>query len=183
MGLGDQLPTLVGVVVGGAMSYLVGTLTERSRWRREQAARWDGRLLEAYSDYADAVKECVTYYQRLAAHRGLSNHPAPLQPTEETSERAAAAEARRSAMVEPLSLLTNAETAQAVREVNQCVWHLEWLARGRKAGDAAAWEEAFGAYRTARAEFYRQARRSLNIPEMAGLPDSQWPPRWRTNDR
>lgn len=82
------------------MSYLVGALTERSRWRRQQETRWDGHLLQAYSEYSHAVKECATRYQRLAAYRGLVDHPAPLQPTDAELEQAATAEGRRAASVE-----------------------------------------------------------------------------------
>ncbi|MFF3327162.1 hypothetical protein [Streptomyces sp. NPDC002889] len=177
-GLVGQLVALLGVVIGGVMSYLVGALAERNRWRREEATRWDGSLLQAYSDYGHAVRECAHYYQRLAAHRGLTDHPAPLAPADDVLEKAAAAESRRSAMVEPISLLSNAETAEAVREVNLCIWHLEWLARGQLAGDQASWAAAFSAYRTARAEYYRSARRSLRIAEMGALREVPWPPPW-----
>src|SRR5262245_7281946 len=91
-GILDQLPTLLGVIVGGLMSYVVGALTEQSRWRRQQEIRWDGQLLEAYSEYGHAVKECATRYLRLAAHGGLTNHLAPLEPTEVELEQAANAE-------------------------------------------------------------------------------------------
>ena len=172
----DQLPALLGVVTGGVMSYVVGALTERSRWRRQQETRWDSHLLQAYSDYGHAVKECATYYRRLAAHRGMIDHPAPLEPTGDILEQAATAEGRRSAMMETLSLLTNTETAHAVRKLNESLWHLEWLARGQLAGDATSWAHAHSNYRTARAEFFRQARRSLQIAEMSTLREATWAP-------
>jgi hypothetical protein len=175
-GLVDQLPALLGVVIGGVMSYLVGALAERSRWRRQQETRWDSHLLQAYSDYGHSVKECATYYRRLAAHRGLIDHPAPLEPSGDILEQAAIAEGRRSAMMEPLSLLTNTETAKAVRRLNECLWHLEWLARGELEGDPSSWARAHSDYRTARAEFYRHARLSLQIAEMKILHEPPWAP-------
>lgn len=178
-GLADQLPALIGVVVGGVMSYAAGALTERSRWRRQQATRWDERLLQAYSDYGHAVKECSSYYLRLAAGRNLTDHPAPLESTNDVLEQAATAERRRSAMVEPLSLLTDARTAEAIRALNRSLWHLEWLARGRKPGDTATWANAFSDYRAARADFYQHARRSLQVAEMTDLQEAPWPPSWR----
>ena len=57
--MGSQLSTLIGVTLGAILSYLVGMLNERTRWRREQGSRWDGLLLQAYSDYGQAIKECV----------------------------------------------------------------------------------------------------------------------------
>ncbi|MFG2964604.1 hypothetical protein ACGFZS_15115 [Streptomyces sp. NPDC048288] len=178
-GVLDQLPTLIGVVVGGLMSYVVGALTERSRWRRQQEIRWDSQLLQAYSEYGHAVKDCATRYQRFAAHRGLTNHPAPLEPTETELEQAADVEGRRSALVEALSLLANAETAQAVQILNRSVWHLEWLARGQLTGNPSTWAQAFSEYRAARAEFYRHARRSLQIADMGQVREAPWPPPWR----
>lgn len=175
----DQLPTLLGVVVGGLMSYVVGALAERSRWRRQQETRWDGQLLQAYSDYGYAVKECASRYQRLAAYHGLTNHPAPLEPTDAELELAAAAEGRRAAMVEGLALLTNAQTAEAVQKLNRCVWHLEWLARGQLAGNPSSWALAFSEYRAARTAFYQHARQSLQIAEMGPVSEQPWPPPWR----
>lgn len=178
-GIVAQLPTLLGVVVGGLISYLVGALAERSRWRRQQETRWDGHLLQAYSEYSHSVKECATRYQRLAAYRGLVDHPAPLQPTDAELEQAATTEGRRAASVESLSLLTNAETAKAVQRLNRCVWHLEWLARGQLAGNPASWAEAFSSYRAARSEFHDCARRSLQISELGTLQEAPLPPPWR----
>lgn len=126
----DQLSTLIGVVVGAAMSYVVGTLHERTRWRRQQGARWDGLLLQAYSDYGQAIMDCVVVYQRLAAHQGLTEDPSPVETTGDALEEAARAELRRAAMTEPLRLLADPDTAAAVRKLNDAVWHLEWLARG-----------------------------------------------------
>jgi xanthine/uracil permease len=37
----QQLPVLIGVAVGALASYLVTSATERARWQRQQATRWD----------------------------------------------------------------------------------------------------------------------------------------------
>lgn len=79
MTLVDQVPMLLGVVVGAATSYLVTVTTERSRWRRQQAVRWDDRRLSAHTDYARAVKEVCMISLRLAAGRGLTDCPSPLE--------------------------------------------------------------------------------------------------------
>ncbi|WP_327260253.1 hypothetical protein OG444_01140 [Streptomyces sp. NBC_01232] len=177
----DQLSTLIGVVVGAVMSYTVGTLHERSRWRREQGARWDGLLLQAYSDYGQAVKDCVVLYQRLAAHRGLTEDPTPVATTGDALAEAAKAEWRRAAMTEPLRLLADPDTAEAVRELNDAVWHLEWLAQGRPTTETATWEQAYSAYRTARRAFYEKARASLQVPGAVIAERASWPPSWRAS--
>ncbi|MGC5342252.1 hypothetical protein [Streptomyces sp. DT171] len=180
--MGNQLWALVGVTLGAVLSYVVGMLNERTRWRRERGARWDGLLLQAYGDYGQAVKECVLAYQRLAAQRGLTAETMPAEPTgaPPPPQRAAQAELRRAATTEPLRLLADPATAGAVRELNDAVWHLEWLALGHLPGDASAWEQAYRAYRTARQTFYERARTSLHVPGGVIPERASWPPDWRT---
>lgn len=45
----DQLPALIGVVIGALGTFWVTSATDRIRWRREQLTRWDERRLEAYA--------------------------------------------------------------------------------------------------------------------------------------
>ncbi|MEU3508540.1 hypothetical protein ABZ733_11540 [Streptomyces longwoodensis] len=177
--MGNELSALIGVVLGAVLSYLVGMLNERTRWRREHAARWDGLLLQAYSDYGRAIKECVVAHQRLAAHQGLTEDPTPVEPTNDALEQAAHAEAKRAAMTEPLRLLADPTTAVAVRSVNDAVRHLEWMARGRPTGDASSWDQAYRAYRAARQTFYETARASLQVPGGVMAERTTWPPSWR----
>jgi hypothetical protein len=175
----SQLSTLIGVTLGAILSYLVGMLNERTRWRREQGARWDGLLLQAYSDYGQAIKECVLAYQRLAAHQGLTEDPSPVEPTDDALGQASKAEARRAAMTEPLRLLADSSTAVAVRKLNDAVWHLEWMARGRLTGASATWDEAYSVYRAARQNFHEKARASLQVPGGVIAERATWPPSWR----
>ncbi|MEU6272366.1 hypothetical protein ABZ871_08085 [Streptomyces populi] len=177
--MGNELPTLIGVVLGAVLSYLVGMLNERTRWRRERDARWDGLLLQAYSDYGQAIKECVVAYQRLAAHQGLTEDPTPVEPTNDALEQAAQAEARRASMTEPLRLLADPATAVAVRKLNDAVWHLEWMAQGRLPADTAGWDQAYREYRAARQTFYEKARASLQVPGEVIAERASWPPPWR----
>jgi hypothetical protein len=177
----NQLSTLIGVVIGAAMTYLVGALHDRTRWQREQSARWDGTRLQAYSDYGQAIKECIVAYQRLAASRGLTTDPTPVEPTDDALEQAAKAELRRAALTEPLRLLADSGTAEAVRQVNDAVWHLEWLARGQLAGDAATWDQTYNRYRAARRTYYEKARASLHVPGEVIAERTTWPPQWRAD--
>ena len=63
----DQLPTLIGVVLGAAGAMAATSLTDRLRWRREQAVRWDQHRLEAYIVFAATLKEIHTLAFRLVA--------------------------------------------------------------------------------------------------------------------
>jgi hypothetical protein len=74
----QQLPALLGVLIGAMGSFAVVMTTERARFRREQVARWDDRRLHAYADYARALKESITIAMRMAANLGNDPHPHPI---------------------------------------------------------------------------------------------------------
>lgn len=73
-GIGQQLPALVGVVIGAGASYLAGAASERTRWRRERSSRWDERRAQAYADYGYAVKNVYVTSTRAAELR-QQGHP------------------------------------------------------------------------------------------------------------
>jgi len=77
MSLVTQILPLVGVAIGAATSFLVSSLNERVRWRRQQAVRWNERRLGAYADYAHAVKGLANQYRRIAISRGLTTGSSP----------------------------------------------------------------------------------------------------------
>ncbi|MCX5208126.1 hypothetical protein OG689_02165 [Kitasatospora sp. NBC_00240] len=176
--MGAEFVALVGVVVGAGASYLTTALSERARWRRQLEVRWDERRLVAYSDYVGAVKDIVAVANRLAAHRGLTPHATPLEPTERNLADLDDAEVRRIALVETVRLLTDTDTMTAVTELNRCVWHLSSMSSGRSPADPAQWQAGFAAYRSARDEFHRCARATLGIAGVAISHDQSWPPRW-----
>ncbi|MYW20578.1 hypothetical protein GT039_34690, partial [Streptomyces sp. SID2955] len=78
----QQLPALIGVVIGALGSYLAVVRSDRARFRREEAARWEERRLAVYSEYARTLKRAVTLTYRVAAHLGNDPHPHPLSPDE-----------------------------------------------------------------------------------------------------
>jgi hypothetical protein len=63
----NQLPAILGVLVGALGTLLVTNLTDKARWRRDQAVRWDTRRLDAYVAYAVAVKESHTLALRISS--------------------------------------------------------------------------------------------------------------------
>ncbi|MFB8117355.1 hypothetical protein ACFC51_15825 [Streptomyces sp. NPDC055962] len=169
---------MIGVLVGAAASYVVTALAERTRWRRQTAARWDERRLIAYADYAQSIKAIVTLAHRLAAFRGLNPDAKPLPPTEANLALLDEAEERRSSCLEGVRLLTDSATLTAVRELNHCVWHLVAVS-GSQDALPRDWDAAFVQYRRARDEYHRNARRMLGIAGVAVSHDQTWPPRWR----
>ncbi|MGO4759246.1 hypothetical protein AB4212_63315, partial [Streptomyces sp. 2MCAF27] len=112
------------------MSFLVSSLNERTRWRRQQSVRWDEHRLAAYAEYAHAVKELAARYQMIAADRGLVSGPMSLEPTPEVLAEIRELESRRSALSETLGLLGDTEANTASKTLDHCLWRLECLARG-----------------------------------------------------
>jgi hypothetical protein len=68
-GIGQQLPALIGVVIGALASYLAGAATERARWRRERSSRWDEKRAQAYAEYGYAIKNVYVQCMRAAGIR------------------------------------------------------------------------------------------------------------------
>jgi hypothetical protein len=157
----DQLPALIGVVVGASASYVVSNLTERARWQRQQSARWDVMRAQVYADYGYAVKNVFELCKRLAAYRGLSTRSEPIDPDEALGELGRLA-TERTAKWESVLLLGNSETIASAREWHRHVWHMELFARGER-NDPAEWSALLEDFAAARKRFYDAARRDLGI--------------------
>lgn len=167
-----QLPVLAGVIVGALGSYLTTAVTERARWRRALDSRWDERRIEAYTSYAQAVKQVVNIAGRIAAGRGIGGASEPLAPTRANLGLLATAEAERAGLWETVLLLGHPATVTAAREWHENAWRLEWYARGLLTGETPDWEEARAAVNTARARFYEAARADLGV-RGGSLPGQQ----------
>lgn len=178
MSLTDRILPLAGVALGALMSYLVSSLNERTRWRRQQAVRWDEHRLKAYAEYAHAVKELAARYRMMAAARGLVSGPVPLEPTAEALREAGELESRRSALSETLGLLGDTEANTASKTLDQCLWRLECLARGVATEVEQDWDEAYLDFRRARNRYVEHARAGLGVPG-AVARDVPWPAAWR----
>lgn len=171
MDLTSQLLPLAGVAVGAATSFVVTSLNERTKWRREQSVRWDAQRLTAYAEYAHAVKDLAYQYRRIAVFRGLSAGPHPLEPTPEVLDRLGDAEVRRTALSETLLLLGDRHIIAAMKRMNQYLWQLEGLARATP-GDGDGWDQVYENYRTARQDYIDHARHSLGVTGPARISPS-----------
>jgi hypothetical protein len=159
-GIGQQLPALVGVVIGAAASYLAGAASERTRWRRERSSRWDERRAQAYADYGYAVKNVYVTSTRAAELR---------QRGEETSAayhdalaELARLNVERTATWESVLLLGHPDTIAAARTWHRRVWQVERFARGQRT-DTDQWDAVHGDINADRDRFYAAARRDLGI--------------------
>ncbi|MGN9789706.1 hypothetical protein ACTMTU_01145 [Streptomyces sp. OZ13] len=158
----QQLPALIGVVVGALGSYLAITRGDAARFRREQAARWEERRLTVYADYARALKKTVTLAYRIAAHLGNDPHPHPLSPEEAAPHLAEAAVARDPAG-EALLMLGSPDVVEKAREWVVAVMDMEAFLRAGTVSPAT-WSAMLERQRTARERYYAAVRNDLALP-------------------
>ncbi|MFD4144265.1 MULTISPECIES: hypothetical protein [unclassified Streptomyces] len=165
----QQLPALLGVVIGALGSYLAIVRGDRARFRREEGARWEERRLTVYADYARSLKKTVTLTYRVAAHLGNDPHPHPLSPEEAAPLLAEATDAR-DPVGEALLMLGTPDVVQRAREWVLAVIEMErFLREGTR--DPDAWSAMLEKQRDARTRYYEAVRRDMGLP--AGHP-GQW---------
>ncbi|MEU7918656.1 hypothetical protein [Micromonospora zamorensis] len=156
-----QLPALLGVLVGTLGTILATSLADRARWRRSQSVRWDERRLDAYVDYAHALKESHSVALRMTADLRPGSHSHPID-REDGLARLASSDARRTIVWENLLLLGDEPTVVAAANWRDAIWQVERLARGivEAPPDVA---EMLSRVNEARDGYYRAARRSLGV--------------------
>ncbi|WP_328752511.1 hypothetical protein OHT57_43660 [Streptomyces sp. NBC_00285] len=158
----QQLPALIGVVIGALGSYLAVVRGEQVRFQREQAARWEDRKFAVYAEYARALKRSVTLTYRVAAHFGNDPHPHPLTPQEAESQLAEATIARDPAG-ESLILLGSPTAVEQARTWVVTVMEMEAFLRA-ETRDPAAWQALMDRQRAGREGYYRAVREDLALP-------------------
>jgi hypothetical protein len=173
MQLLNQVPVLLGVIIGALASYLATTATERARWKRALDSRWDDRRAEAYLSYAKSVKEMINIAGRIAAGKGLTGSDLePLAPTQENLDLLAAAENERARQWETVLLLGHSQTVAAGRNWHEHAWRLEAYARALLTENISDWRATRDAVNVARDEFYKSARSDLRVTG-GDLPSSE----------
>ncbi|MFE6938102.1 hypothetical protein [Streptomyces chartreusis] len=158
----QQLPALIGVVVGALGSYVVVVRGDRMRFGREQAARWEERRLGVYADYAQSVKKTVTVTYRVAAAAGVDPHPDPL-PLEQAQPLLADATARRDPSGEALIMLGSPAVVEKAREWVVTAMEMERFVREYRE-DREAWKALLERQRAAREGYYTAVREDLGLP-------------------
>lgn len=157
----NQLPAILGVTVGALGTLLVTSLTDRARWRRDQAVRWDTRRLDAYVAYATLIKEIHLVALRVSApYRRYSKSP-PIDRAQGL-ELFAEANARRTKAWEGMLLLGDEKTVGAARAWQDAVAAEEQLCSSDSVGEME-WQSAVEAVDQSRDRFYLAARESLGV--------------------
>ncbi|MFE1029425.1 hypothetical protein ACFW5I_33590 [Streptomyces sp. NPDC058818] len=158
----QQLPALIGVVIGALGSYLAVVRSDRARFRSETAASWEERRLAVYADYARTLKASVTLTYRVAAHLGNDPHPHPLTPEEAAPAQAEATLARDPAG-EALLLLGSSDVVEKARAWVVTVLEMErFLREGTR--DPDAWRALLERQRAGREGYYTAVREDLALP-------------------
>ncbi|MGW0912713.1 hypothetical protein ACWD1Z_13325 [Streptomyces sp. NPDC002784] len=158
----QQLPALIGVVIGALGSYLALVRSDQARFRREEAARWEERRLAVYSDYARSVKKTVTVTYRVAAALDCGTHPDPL-PLEEAKPLLAEANNGRDPSGEALLMLGSVEVVDKARAWVVTVMEMERFVREGER-DPDAWQALLVRQRAGREGYYTAVRRDLGLP-------------------
>ncbi|MFE2416029.1 hypothetical protein [Streptomyces hokutonensis] len=158
----QQLPALIGVVIGALGSYVAIVRGERVRFHREREARWEERRLAVYTDYARVLKQTVTLTYRVASHFRNDPHPHPLTPEEAAPMIADAALARDPAG-ETLLMLGSPEVVAKARVWVTSVLAMErFLREGRH--DPETWQDLLERQREGRQGYYAAVRDDLALP-------------------
>ena len=158
----QQLPALIGVVIGAFGSYLAVVRGDQVRFRREQTARWEERRLAVYSDYARSVKQTVTVTYRVASRLGNGTHPDPLT-LEEAKPLLAAANTGRDPAGEALIMLGSPEVVAKSRAWVVTVMEMERFVR-EGTRDPEAWRALLEQQRAGRTAYYAAVREDLGLP-------------------
>src|SRR5262249_30175223 len=134
----QQLPALIGVVIGALGSYLAVVRGGRGRFAREQAARWEERRFAGYTDWSQALKQERRLAYRVAAHLGNDPHPHPLSP-QDAEPLLAEIQTAREPYGEALILLGSPGVVEHAREWIVTVMEMERFVR-EGSRDPAAWQ-------------------------------------------
>jgi hypothetical protein len=158
----QQLPALIGVVIGALGSYWAVVRGERVRFLREREARWEERRLSVYTDYARALKKSVTLTYRVAASLGNDPHPHPLTP-EEAAPLIEEATGARDPHGEALLMLGDPEVVAKAREWVVTLLEMEAFLRERTE-NPGAWQALLERQRAGREGYYTAVRNDLALP-------------------
>jgi len=172
-----QLFTLAGVALGAIASYLIGSLNERTRHRREIAKGWEGRKYDNFVTFIEDIKMMSHISRRMAATLGLHDRmpEADKLDVQQGALMISEANQRRTVSIERLRLLSDTETISAAYRLNEAVWVMEWMVQG-KIPDAGPedWDRAVSGFVDAFDTFHRCARVELGVP--GGHVPRQIPP-------
>lgn len=167
----QQLPALIGVLLGATATYVVTAAAERARWKRAQSVRWDEKRLTAYTEYAHSLKKAIILAVRIAAYRGIHPDVDKISPAEGIPALATAEE-ERTMKWEAVLLLGSEDAVVAGRKWHESMFRLQRIAIGEAPDES--WTEAIKATSGARREFYEVARRDIGLAIRGSAQSYEW---------
>jgi hypothetical protein len=175
----QQVPTLLGVLLGALAAYLATALAERSQWQRERSSRHQERQVQAYRDYSLAVKRQLSAILRVATARGLPGGTENVSPAE-GQHLLARAEEERTAAWESVLLVGSDEAVLAGRRWHGAVGLMHRVASG--SDNSQNWHRAVQAASAARRDFYTVARIDVGGQPSADPAIFEWQLARHVND-
>jgi hypothetical protein len=159
----SQLPALIGVALGVFGTLLVTAVSDRARWKRDHTVRWDERRLEAYADYARAIKEMYTAALHMSEHRFHADkiEQIDLETGRKLLERA---NSNRTIKWEAMLLLGDSAAVAAGRAWRDAVYDVASFSLNTDAPRTYDdWRSLIEIVDDARDKFYAAARGSLDV--------------------
>jgi hypothetical protein len=155
----DQIPALIGVIIGVAATYITTRAGARAQWKREQDVRSEDRRLDAYVAYTEATSRVYELCLRLGRSRGLPTGSGSM-PLDIGLDQLTQAATDRTRSWYRLQLVGDSATVAAGREWLHAMWDVEKFAIG-DLDDTTEWRKALDEARRMRSAFHQTARESL----------------------
>lgn len=161
MSVSSQLPALVGVAVGGVLSWGFASLTDRARFRREFRVRWHERRLMEYAAFSSATKRTMSILFRVAAGALLDDQTEQI-PLEDARPLLANAFHEREEAFERVRLVGSPAVITAARAWVQEIYVMRSLVE-KSATTREVWQAQVAVTNKRRDEFYAAARQEVGL--------------------
>ncbi|WP_422745392.1 hypothetical protein ACN27E_24205 [Mycobacterium sp. WMMD1722] len=172
---------ILGVIVGGLVTLGTTVLIERTKWKREASARWEGRVVEALVAYAAALKMQSRMCLRISGSYWPTMTSNPIAAHEGAIE-IAEYEDERSVQFEKVLLLAGPEVVAKARNWQESVWALHTIQDGPSSISKDDFDKRLDKARRCRDEFYNSVRTELGLELLPSTPTRASPddPAWRS---
>jgi hypothetical protein len=154
---------LVGVMVGGLLSFATTSFIEWTRWKRDYNSRWDSQTLDAYINYSVTMKTMGYIAMSVACKLGWSSGIGI--PVEEGRTLLREAEIDRANAVERLWVLAPKNILEASGRLNSCLWKLKVLVSEPDEKNAEQWNASWIEFQAARMNFYNVVRAAIALKD------------------
>lgn len=162
-------------LVGAATSYIFAIATDRTRWKRADQVWLNAQRIDAYAEFAHALRRQIVLSTRIAAERGfhISGWTHPIE-IDKGLAALADAEEQRGLAYHRLMLVGDEPTIAAAGDWQTEVWRVELFTRGHYE-DQVDWQQTIEALGSRGRAFYEAARLDLGVQDPP--PNPRFPER------